>query len=168
MPNRSRAQPHSRVPLTSERGQSKPETGRFGCSLPGRPTGASIPIQSRTIATSPNGTPGAFFERFFVLNYCPLMFLEASGRNRTPDKLPKAEREPMTAACDRALAASIEALAPRSVIGIGVYARDAARRVVADRLPVGCVLHPSPASPKANRGWAQQAEADLVAAGIIL
>ena len=30
-----------------------------------------------------------FFERFFVVNYCPLCFMEDSGRNRTPDKLPK-------------------------------------------------------------------------------
>ena len=38
-------------------------------------------------------TAEAFFERFFVHNYCPLVFLEESGRNRTPDKLPKAERD---------------------------------------------------------------------------
>ena len=35
----------------------KPRTGRFACSCAGRPTGASMPSQSRTIETSPNGTP---------------------------------------------------------------------------------------------------------------
>ena len=34
----------------------------------------------------------AFFERHYVANYCPLAFMEESGRNRTPDKLPAAER----------------------------------------------------------------------------
>ena len=43
-------------------------------------------------------TPERFFARFFVINYCPLAFLEASGRNRTPDKLPKAEREALLGA----------------------------------------------------------------------
>ena len=38
LPKRSRAQPQNRVPLTSERVQSKPFTGRRGCSRAGRPT----------------------------------------------------------------------------------------------------------------------------------
>src|SRR5690606_6715112 len=50
------------------------------------------------------GEPERFFDRFFVVNYCPLVFLEVGGRNRTPDKLPVREREPLFEACDRALA----------------------------------------------------------------
>ena len=38
------------------------------------------------------GSPDRFFERFFVANYCPLVFMEPSGRNRTPDKLPIGEQ----------------------------------------------------------------------------
>ena len=38
------------------------------------------------------GTPEQFFSRFFVANYCPLVFLEESGRNRTPDRLPAGAR----------------------------------------------------------------------------
>ena len=34
------------------------------------------------------GTPEKFFARFFVANYCPLCFMEVSGRNFTPVKLP--------------------------------------------------------------------------------
>ena len=41
-------------------------------------------------------TADRFFERFFVANYCPLVFMEASGRNRTPDKLPVAEKEKLS------------------------------------------------------------------------
>jgi len=114
-------------------------------------------------------TPDVFFARFFVLNYCPLAFLESGGKNRTPDKLPKTERQPLMEACDRALRAAVELLQPRVVVGVGVYARDAARRALGAGAPVvASVLHPSPASPKANRGWAKQAEADFAAANIAL
>lgn len=121
------------------------------------------------------GTPEAFFERFFVYNYCPLSFLEDSGRNRTPDKLRKTEREALFAACDRALRRTVEALSPRWVIGIGKFAEDRARAALADAADgardrggpeIGRILHPSPASPAANRGWAEQAERELAALGI--
>ncbi len=116
------------------------------------------------------GTPERFFERFFVWNYCPLVFMEESGRNRTPDKLPAAEREPLFAACDEALRRAVDALGPSRVVGIGRFAEDRARHCLADRpdTAVGGILHPSPASPAANRGWAEQAERQLVAQGIEL
>jgi len=114
-------------------------------------------------------TPEAFFSSFFVLNYCPLAFLEESGRNRTPDKLPAAERAPLYDACDRALTASLELLRPRLVVGVGAFAERRASGAVAGLgIPVGTILHPSPASPKANRGWADQAEHELAALGVTL
>jgi single-strand selective monofunctional uracil DNA glycosylase len=115
------------------------------------------------------GSPERFFAHFMVLNYCPLCFLEESGRNRTPDRLPVAERGPLFAACDRALSASVEALAPRRVVGIGRFAEDRARAAL-DGLgvEVGRILHPSPASPQANRGWAEQAEAAFEELGVAL
>jgi single-strand selective monofunctional uracil DNA glycosylase len=113
------------------------------------------------------GTPRAFFARFFVHNYCPLIFLEQSGRNRTPDKLPAAEREPLFAACDRALRRTAEALSPRWVVGVGVFAEDRARGALEGLgVQLGRILHPSPASPAANRGWAEQAERELAGLGI--
>lgn len=111
-------------------------------------------------------TPDAFFERFFVWNYCPLAFLEASGKNRTPDRLPAAEREPLFAACDDALRKVVRSVEPTHVIGIGGFAE---KRILAavdtDGLVVGRVLHPSPASPAANRGWAPRMDAGLAALG---
>lgn len=103
-------------------------------------------------------TPEAFFARFFVGNYCPLAFLEESGRNRTPDKLPASERDPLFAVCDRALRDMVLTLKPRFVIGVGVFAEGRAR-LVCDGLDVtvGRILHPSPASPAANRDWAGEA-----------
>lgn len=113
------------------------------------------------------GTPERFFRRFFVANYCPLCFLEASGRNRTPDKLPAAEREPLFAACDRHLVRLTAALRPRLVVGVGAFAAERARIALGDQgIPVSQILHPSPASPLANRGWADQAAAQLEALGV--
>lgn len=109
----------------------------------------------------------AFFERFFVWNYCPLAFLEESGRNRTPDKLPADERDPLFAACDRALKRIVAHTQPDRVIGIGKFAEARAAAAV-NGIPVSTILHPSPASPAANRGWSDQAEAQLQAMGIAL
>ncbi len=113
------------------------------------------------------GTPEAFFERFFIANYCPLVFMEASGRNRVPEKLPKAERLPLNAACDRALARTFEHFRPRWVIGIGKFAERKARAVLGDRdVRIASVPHPSPASPLANRGWPPLMDAGLAELGI--
>lgn len=115
------------------------------------------------------GTADAFFERFYVLNYCPLSFMEASGKNRTPDKLPVEERAPLMAACDEALRAAVELLQPELVIGVGAYAKKQAQRCLEGLdLRIGQVLHPSPASPAANRGWAPQAERQLRDLGVSL
>ena len=112
-------------------------------------------------------TPDVFFERFFVANYCPLSFMEASGRNRTPDKLPRAERDALYAACDRALRRVVRALEPATLVGIGAFA--AARcRGAGVRAAVAVAPHPSPASPLANRGWAGAFESALSRAGVAL
>jgi len=115
------------------------------------------------------GTPDAFFARFLVINYCPLLFLEESGRNRTPDHLPVAEQAPLFAACDRALRYAIELLRPRLVVGVGRFAEGRAR-VAAQGLPVevGRITHPSPANPAANRGWEQLVRRELAALGLEL
>ncbi len=112
--------------------------------------------------------PEAFFERLFVWNYCPLVFMEEGGKNRTPDKLLAHEREALYQVCDASLARVVDALQPEQIIGIGKFAQDRAGRALPDcDLPIGTVLHPSPASPIANRGWAPQAEAQLEALGVL-
>jgi single-strand selective monofunctional uracil DNA glycosylase len=112
-------------------------------------------------------TPERFFARFFVVNYCPLVFMEASARNVTPDKLPKAEREPLFAACDAALGRIVAELRPTLVVGVGAFAEARAREALAGAgTTFGTILHPSPASPAANRGWAEKAEAQLRALGV--
>lgn len=113
--------------------------------------------------------PGAFFRRFLIWNYCPLAFLLESGANLTPDRLPAREKAPLFRACDRALRQAVEALEPRRVVGVGAFAEERARRALGDLgVPVGRMLHPSPASPAANRGWREQAERDLRGLGVKL
>ena len=113
------------------------------------------------------GTPERFFARFFVINYCPLVFMEASARNLTPDKLPAVEQRLLFAACDEALRATVLLLHPSYVVGVGAFAAERARRTLANLdVTVGSILHPSPASPVANRGWAVQARRQLAQLGI--
>jgi len=115
------------------------------------------------------GTPRRFFKQFYVANYCPLIFLEASGRNRTPDKLPACEREKLEAACDEALRRTVARLQPRLVIGVGNFAKRRASAALAGMdVAVGRIPHPSPASPLANRGWAAQAAQALRQLGVSL
>ncbi|MEM6798697.1 MAG: uracil-DNA glycosylase family protein [Planctomycetota bacterium] len=108
----------------------------------------------------------AFFAEHFVANYCPLVFMEASGKNRTPDKLAPTERKALGAACDAHLAALLAACQPEWVVGVGRYAEQCLTSVTADGVKVTSVLHPSPASPAANRGWAAAATRQLVDAGV--
>jgi len=115
------------------------------------------------------GSPQRFFEQFFVANYCPLAFLEASGRNRTPDKLPGKESAALFAACDAALRRTVEHLRPEHVVGVGRFAADrAAAALKGSEIKVGVMPHPSPASPAANRGWAAQATRALAELGIAI
>ena len=112
-------------------------------------------------------TPKRFFARFFVYNYCPLMFLEQSGRNRTPDKLRINERRPLFDVCDRALFQLVAYVRPRFVLGIGAFAAARAAEALVDLdLTIGRVLHPSPANPAANRDWAGRVADQLADYGI--
>lgn len=99
--------------------------------------------------------PEDFFRDAIVVNYCPLMFMEESGLNRTPDKLPARERVPMLAACDEALRAIADHYQPSLVIGVGKWAESRAREVLPEKKVVS-IAHPSPANPGANRGWGDE------------
>jgi single-strand selective monofunctional uracil DNA glycosylase len=100
------------------------------------------------------GTPEHFFEEHMVMNYCPLVFIEESGCNRTPEKLPASEKTALFQACDRHLRAVVTALQPEWVVGIGDFAAGQAAKLLANSpAKIGRILHPSPASPAANRDW---------------
>jgi single-strand selective monofunctional uracil DNA glycosylase len=111
--------------------------------------------------------PADFFADHFVVNYCPLVFCEAGGKNRTPDKLPPDEQERLFAVCDEHLHRVVEILEPEWLIGVGGFAWERGE-AVAEKVKVkrGRILHPSPASPAANRGWAPAVTKQLIELGI--
>lgn len=121
------------------------------------------------------GAAEDFFAQAIVINYCPLVFLEETGKNRTPVQLPAAEQRAIEQHCDAHLAEVIETLRPQWLIGVGGFAEKRLKHVVghvlgdselARSLKIGQVLHPSPASPAANRGWDEAADRQMEALGI--
>jgi len=118
------------------------------------------------------GTPAEFFREHFVANYCPLVFMNSSGANITPDKLPAEEAAPLFELCDAALADTIKLLEPEWVIGVGAFAAKRIARVrekffgTENLFNSAQILHPSPASPRANSGWDREVTGTLVELGI--
>lgn len=111
----------------------------------------------------------AFFKDHFVLNYCPLVWMSQTCANLTPDKLSAAEMAPVEAACVKHLEEVIALLKPSFLIGVGGFAEERLRRAAeagGSKAKVGRVLHPSPASPAANRGWAEAASRQLAELGV--
>ena len=128
------------------------------------------------------GTPGNFFREHFVANYCPLAFMNSSGANITPDKLPAEEAGPLFELCDHAFADTIRLLKPRWVIGIGGFAKKRIDRIQEHffngesggkdsgknkfNFSTAVILHPSPANPKANAGWDSEVTKTLKNLGV--
>jgi single-strand selective monofunctional uracil DNA glycosylase len=109
------------------------------------------------------GSTERFFAHGFVWNWCPLAFMAESGANITPDKLARAELEAVESACDEALRAIVETLSPRLIVGVGGFASKCAERALGSDAPeIVTMLHPSPASPAANRGWDEEARKILM------
>ena len=63
-----------------------------------------------------------FFKDHFVANYCPLVFMEESGKNRTPDKLVVSETKPLEELCDQHLQEIVEIFEPDWLVGVGGFA----------------------------------------------
>jgi single-strand selective monofunctional uracil DNA glycosylase len=114
------------------------------------------------------GAPQEFFRRFFVLNYCPLVLQSESGANLTPDKASAEFMAECMAACDQHLAETLKVLRPKTVIGVGKWAEQRAAKVIAAHgldAKVASILHPSPASPAANKDWLGTVRKQLDALG---
>ena len=112
----------------------------------------------------------AFFANHYVLNYCPLSFMSERGSNVTPDKLPITYRKDLERICDAHLAETVKTLNPELLVGIGGFAKKCFERVKKQSglpQPVGVLLHPSPASPIANRDWPQRPLEQLKELGIL-
>lgn len=64
-------------------------------------------------------SPASFFEKAFILNYVPLLFLNGRGANITPDKLKKDERKKVFQIADEYMKMLIDRLGVERVIAIG-------------------------------------------------
>ncbi len=114
-------------------------------------------------------TPEKFFSRFFVVNYCPLAFFNSDGRNVTPDKLCVRDRKILYGPCNEALLETVKHLKPKHVLGIGNFAQSRILEALDDvDVAIGKITHPSPANPKANKGWDKVIEKELFQQGIEL
>ncbi len=111
-------------------------------------------------------TPHVFFKDHFVANYCPLVFMEQSARNVTPDKLPLESLRLLEHHCDQHLHEMMVLLDVQWIIGVGAFAEKCAQRVAGSSCNIGKILHPSPASPAANRDWAGVATQQLYSLGV--
>ena len=115
------------------------------------------------------GNAETFFKDHFVLNYCPLVWMSETGANLTPDKISAADMAPVERECLRHLQEVIGILRPSYLIGVGGFAEERLRRAAAasgSSAVIGRILHPSPASPAANRGWAEIASSQLEMLGV--
>lgn len=109
-----------------------------------------------------------FFADHFVVNFCPLVWMSETGANITPDKLPREKMAPIEEVCMKHLRSLLDIFEPSLLIGVGAFAEKRLKEATkgTNEIPVGKILHPSPASPAANRGWAEAAEKQLVDLGL--
>lgn len=111
------------------------------------------------------------FGEVSVLNYCPLVFMDRgpTGKNITPDKLPKIERLALETICDSYLADLVVLLEPTYLIGVGNYAKAKLMKIsesLGSGYRVDSILHPSPGNPLANKGWAEKTGQKLIDLGL--
>ena len=106
---------------------------------------------------SVSGTPEIFFKNCLVYNHCPLIFMGKSGKNVTPPDMKIDVRNKLLQLCDETLKDVIELYSVKHIVGLGRFAETRAKKVVNDNLiknvDVSFLIHPSPASPAANKGW---------------
>jgi len=113
------------------------------------------------------GTADSFFQDHFVTNFCPLVWMKDTGANLTPDKLPKDCMVPVQAACLTHLEKIIEVLEPNHLIGVGAFAEKQLGVASDGSQNLGKILHPSPASPAANRDFVGTATKQLKELGLL-
>ena len=85
---------------------------------------------------------GLFRPFFSFLTTARWFLWKASGRNRTPDRLPAAEKKTLFSICDQALRQSVAIYRPRWVVGIGAFAeKRAAVALDGEGVKIGRISH---------------------------
>lgn len=112
--------------------------------------------------------PQNFFRSHFVTNYCPLVFMDDGARNVTPDKIKRDDAQKLSEVCDEHLRRIVDAIKPAFLVGVGAFAEDCLKRVTNGDtgFQITRILHPSPASPAANRDWEGTATRQLIESGV--
>uniref|UniRef100_A0A914VZN3 Uracil-DNA glycosylase-like domain-containing protein n=1 Tax=Plectus sambesii TaxID=2011161 RepID=A0A914VZN3_9BILA len=119
-----------------------------------------------------DGRPERFFANCFVHNYCPLMFLEKSGKNVAPATFRKNQPiQEVNAICDQLLLRTVQLLRPTNIVCVGKFALDRARnalKLIDSEVTIQSIAHPSPANPASNRapGWKHIAIEQLKSIGV--
>ena len=120
---------------------------------------------------SVSGTPEIFFRNCLVYNHCPLIFMGKSGKNVTPPDMKIDVRNKLLQLCDETLKEVIELYSVKHIVGLGRFAEARAKKVLNDNhiknVKVSFLIHPSPASPAANKGWSDLAFKSLTDSKVI-
>lgn len=141
-------------------------------------------------------SPEQFFKHSYVHNYCPLSFMDASGKNVTPPTMRGGVRVQLEAACDRALYEAVLLFQPSIIVGVGQYAEACAHRAIqaasaevvdtekaggeaqtscpkeegtsiGKAIHICSIPHPSPRNAKANKDWYSTATDSLERHGVL-
>ncbi|KAF0306333.1 Single-strand selective monofunctional uracil DNA glycosylase [Amphibalanus amphitrite] len=119
-------------------------------------------------------TPDRLFRHVYVHNFCPLAFVESTDRTRnvTPEELSGPLRQQLEYICQQALVDIINVLGVRTVVGVGRYAEDQAKKALAaagrrGQVQVHYLMHPSDSNPQAHNDWEEQADEQLTQAGVL-
>ncbi|GAB1299935.1 Single-strand selective monofunctional uracil DNA glycosylase [Apodemus speciosus] len=141
--------------------------GPFGMAQTGVPFGEVNVVRDWLGVGGPVLTPAQEHPKRPVLGLeCP----QSDGRNLTPAELPAKQREQLLSICDAALCRQVQLLGVRLVVGVGRLAEQRARKALVGLSPevqVEGLLHPSPRSPQANKGWEAAARERLQELGLL-
>lgn len=115
-------------------------------------------------------TPESFFNNCAIHNLCPLAFMTETGKNVAPSDMPVKILRQLDSLCDTTFLEVVSLFKVEHVITVGKYAYTCAQKAMTaanvTHVALHCMMHPSPANPSANKGWADIAEGQLREFGV--
>ena len=97
--------------------------------------------------------------------------MNKSGKNLTPPEFKAANRDSVLTICDETLKKVIHLYSVKHIVGIGRFAETRAKKVISKGnmtdIKVHFMVHPSPASAMANKGWDTLAHSALSKANLL-
>ncbi|XP_060520307.1 single-strand selective monofunctional uracil-DNA glycosylase-like isoform X2 [Cylas formicarius] len=104
--------------------------------------------------------PEKFFNCAFVYNYCPLAFMDGTGRNLTPADIK--ERKNLELICDKYYHEVLKLLQPEVIVAVGDYMEKRTKAVFkvyefTNSIKLFRMPHPSPRAVN-NQNWSEKAK----------